>query len=86
MKSIKTPSAPTLQNLDDYRIGWELMKNYNYTRIGVKRKLLSFNFQEVALTHVAIVAKVCFGKNGEIEILNIWLMKLKCFTMNMVLR
>lgn len=28
---VKTKPAKMIQNLDEYRIGWELMKNYNYT-------------------------------------------------------
>lgn len=37
---IKTPAAPILQNLDDYRIGWELMNGYNYTYWGKKKAVV----------------------------------------------
>ncbi|HAA01024.1 MAG TPA: magnesium-protoporphyrin IX monomethyl ester anaerobic oxidative cyclase [Flavobacteriales bacterium] len=40
---VKTSAAPTLQNLDDYRIGWELMKGYQYTYWG-KRKAVVVQF------------------------------------------
>lgn len=40
---VKTAAAPTLKNLDDYRIGWELMKGYNYTYWG-KRKAVVIQF------------------------------------------
>ena len=39
-KVIKTKTATTIQNLDDYRIGWELMKNYNYTYWGKKKAVV----------------------------------------------
>lgn len=39
----KTIAAPTIQNLDDFRIGWELMKGYNYTYWG-KRKAVVIQF------------------------------------------
>ena len=41
--AIKTPAAETIQNLDDYRIAWELMKGYNYTYWG-KRKAVVIQF------------------------------------------
>ncbi len=37
---IKTKAAPVIQNLDDYRIGWELMKGYNYTYWGKKKAVV----------------------------------------------
>ncbi len=37
---IKTKPANTLENLDDYRIGWELMKGYNYTYWGKKKAVV----------------------------------------------
>lgn len=40
---IKTPPAPTLKDLDAYRIGWELMKGYHYTYWG-KRKAVVIQF------------------------------------------
>jgi anaerobic magnesium-protoporphyrin IX monomethyl ester cyclase len=40
---IKTPSAHSIKKLDDYRIGWELMKGYNYTYWG-KRKAVVIQF------------------------------------------
>lgn len=40
---IKTAAADLIQNLDDYRIGWELMKGYNYTYWG-KRKAVVIQF------------------------------------------
>lgn len=40
---LKTAAAATLKNLDDYRIGWELMKGYNYTYWG-KRKAVVIQF------------------------------------------
>lgn len=39
----KTAPAPNIQNLDDFRIGWELMKGYNYTYWG-KRKAVVIQF------------------------------------------
>jgi anaerobic magnesium-protoporphyrin IX monomethyl ester cyclase len=39
----KTPTADTIKNLDDFRIGWELMKDYNYTYWG-KRKAVVIQF------------------------------------------
>lgn len=39
----KTETAPTIKNLDDFRIGWELMKGYNYTYWG-KRKAVVIQF------------------------------------------
>lgn len=39
-KAIKTKLASTLQNLDDYRIGWELMEGYNYTYWGHKKAVV----------------------------------------------
>ncbi|WP_430401598.1 magnesium-protoporphyrin IX monomethyl ester anaerobic oxidative cyclase [Fluviicola sp.] len=39
----KTPAADTIKNLDDFRIGWELMKGYNYTYWG-KRKAVVIQF------------------------------------------
>lgn len=40
---IKTATATTLKNLDQYRIGWELMRGYNYTYWG-KRKAVVIQF------------------------------------------
>lgn len=37
---LKSKAAPVLQNLDDYRIGWELMKDYNYTYWGKKKAVV----------------------------------------------
>lgn len=42
-KAIRTIAAETIRNLDDYRIGWELMKGYNYTYWG-KRKAVVIQF------------------------------------------
>lgn len=42
-KVIKTLAANNIQNLDAYRIGWELMKGYNYTYWG-KRKAVVIQF------------------------------------------
>jgi anaerobic magnesium-protoporphyrin IX monomethyl ester cyclase len=39
----KTTSALSIKNLDDYRIGWELMSEYNYTYWG-KRKAVVIQF------------------------------------------
>jgi anaerobic magnesium-protoporphyrin IX monomethyl ester cyclase len=39
----KTEIAPIIKNLDDFRIGWELMKGYNYTYWG-KRKAVVIQF------------------------------------------
>jgi anaerobic magnesium-protoporphyrin IX monomethyl ester cyclase len=39
----KTAPAPNIQNLDDFRIGWELMNGYNYTYWG-KRKAVVIQF------------------------------------------
>ncbi|MGV3611437.1 MAG: magnesium-protoporphyrin IX monomethyl ester anaerobic oxidative cyclase [Fluviicola sp.] len=39
----KTAPALNIQNLDDFRIGWELMKGYNYTYWG-KRKAVVIQF------------------------------------------
>lgn len=36
----KTMSAETIKNLDDYRIGWELMEGYNYTYWGKKKAVV----------------------------------------------
>ena len=36
----KTAMAPVIQNLDDYRIGWELMAGYNYTYWGGKKAVV----------------------------------------------
>jgi anaerobic magnesium-protoporphyrin IX monomethyl ester cyclase len=40
---IKTEPAENIKNLDDFRIGWELMKGYNYTYWG-KRKAVVIQF------------------------------------------
>lgn len=40
---VKTAAADLIQNLDDFRIGWELMKGYNYTYWG-KRKAVVIQF------------------------------------------
>jgi anaerobic magnesium-protoporphyrin IX monomethyl ester cyclase len=42
-KPLKTAPAETIKNLDDFRIGWELMKGYNYTYWG-KRKAVVIQF------------------------------------------
>ncbi len=39
----KTDTPETIKNLDDYRIGWELMKGYNYTYWG-RRKAVVIQF------------------------------------------
>ena len=39
----KTVAADNIKNLDDFRIGWELMKDYNYTYWG-KRKAVVIQF------------------------------------------
>jgi anaerobic magnesium-protoporphyrin IX monomethyl ester cyclase len=41
--AVKTPAAENINNLDDYRIAWELMKGYNYTYWG-KRKAVVIQF------------------------------------------
>jgi len=40
---LKTLPAENIKNLDDFRIGWELMKGYNYTYWG-KRKAVVIQF------------------------------------------
>ena len=80
--AIKTPAAPTIKDLDAYRIGWELMGDYHYT-YWEKRKAVSFNSQEAAPIPAATADKACFGKHGGTEILSCWLMRLKCFIKNM---
>ncbi|MBK9461140.1 MAG: cobalamin-dependent protein [Sphingobacteriales bacterium] len=40
---LKTLPAANIKNLDDFRIGWELMKGYNYTYWG-KRKAVVIQF------------------------------------------
>lgn len=42
-KPSKTLPAPNIKNLDDYRIGWELMNGYHYTYWG-KRKAVVIQF------------------------------------------
>lgn len=37
---IKNPEAEIIKNLDNYRIGWELMKDYNYTYWGKKKAVV----------------------------------------------
>lgn len=39
-KVIKTKPAKTIQNLDSFRIGWELMQGYNYTYWGKKKAVV----------------------------------------------
>lgn len=39
-KAFKSPPAPVIQNLDNYRIGWELMEKYNYTYWGKKKAVV----------------------------------------------
>ena len=39
----KTPPSPTIKDLNAYRVGWELMGNYNYTYWG-KRKAVVIQF------------------------------------------
>lgn len=39
-QAVKTSNAPTLGSLDDYRIGWELMGEYNYTYWGKKKAVV----------------------------------------------
>lgn len=41
--AIRTAPSKTIKNLDDYRIGWELMRGYNYTYWG-KRKAVVIQF------------------------------------------
>lgn len=36
----KTPPAQIIRNLDDYRVGWELMENYHYTYWGKKKAVV----------------------------------------------
>lgn len=36
----RTPPAPTLQDLDAYRIGWELMEGYHYTYWGQRKAVV----------------------------------------------
>lgn len=36
----RTAAAELIQNLDDYRIGWELMQGYNYTYWGKKKAVV----------------------------------------------
>ncbi|MBL7946173.1 MAG: cobalamin-dependent protein, partial [Flavobacteriales bacterium] len=36
----RTPPAPTLQDLDTYRIGWELMEGYHYTYWGQRKAVV----------------------------------------------
>jgi len=36
-KPVQTPLAPLIENLDDYRIAWELIEGYNYTYWGRKK-------------------------------------------------
>jgi anaerobic magnesium-protoporphyrin IX monomethyl ester cyclase len=36
----KTPHAPLIENLDAYRVGWELMANYHYTYWGKKKAVV----------------------------------------------
>lgn len=36
----KTPAADVIKNLDDFRIGWELMKGYHYTYWGKRRAVV----------------------------------------------
>ncbi len=40
---LKTPPAPNIKDLNAYRVGWELMGNYNYTYWG-KRKAVVIQF------------------------------------------
>jgi len=42
-KAFKTPPAPTIKDLDAYRIGWELMEGYQYTYWS-KRKAVVIQF------------------------------------------
>lgn len=42
-KPFRTVPADIIKNLDDYRVGWELMKDYNYTYWG-KRKAVVIQF------------------------------------------
>ena len=42
-KPFRTIPAGAIKNLDDYRVGWELMKGYNYTYWG-KRKAVVIQF------------------------------------------
>lgn len=37
---LKTSSAPIIKDLDAYRVGWELMGNYNYTYWGRKKAVV----------------------------------------------
>ena len=36
-QAVNTPSAPLIENLDDYRVAWELMESYDYTTWGKYR-------------------------------------------------
>jgi len=40
-RPIRTPSAPLIENLDDYRVAWELMEGYNYTTWGKYRGVVA---------------------------------------------
>ena len=37
---VQTPSAPLIENLDDYRVAWELMDGYDYTYWGHKKAVV----------------------------------------------
>jgi anaerobic magnesium-protoporphyrin IX monomethyl ester cyclase len=37
---MRTPAAPIIENLDAYRVGWELMDGYNYTYWGKKKAVV----------------------------------------------
>jgi anaerobic magnesium-protoporphyrin IX monomethyl ester cyclase len=37
---LKTPSAPIIRNLNAYRVGWELMGDYNYTYWGNRKAVV----------------------------------------------
>lgn len=41
--ALKTQPAPNIKNIDDFRVGWELMKGYDYTYWG-KRKAVVIQF------------------------------------------
>lgn len=41
--ALKTLPAPNIKNIDDFRVGWELMKGYDYTYWG-KRKAVVIQF------------------------------------------
>jgi len=62
---IKTPVAPTIKDLEEHRIGWELMKGYNYTYWG-KRKAVVIQFSRGCPYPCSYCGQSLFWKNGVI--------------------